>query len=181
MAKKAKEAEEKKPKKGKESPAKSDTSDKKGKKGDKGVEAPKPKKVAKGQWDEETGSGGGDFFKLPKGETDVLIRIRSVISVGQCVFEFNGKKDSKATSGFGLVLECWPYEIKKDKLKLTSKEPAIVYHTMKALRGNKDAHWSAMLKELGADNPGQLCDMAGMGTIFTSDKGYLNTRLRRYM
>ena len=175
MAKKDKAVEEKKPKKG--SPQ-SDASDKKGKK-DKApeAEAPKPKKVKEGQWDEETGSGG-DFFKLPKGETEVLIRIRSVISVGQCVFEFNGKKENKATSGFGLVLECWPYEVKKDKLKITSKEPAIVYHTMKALRGNKDAHWSAMLKELGAENPGQLVDMAGMGTIFTSDKGYMYLRKR---
>ena len=175
MAKKDKAVEEKKPKKG---APQSDASDKKGKK-DKAPEAesPKPKKVKEGQWDEETGSGG-DFFKLPKGETEVLIRIRSVISVGQCVFEFNGKKENKATSGFGLVLECWPYEVKKDKLKITSKEPAIVYHTMKALRGNKDAHWSAMLKELGAENPGQLVDMAGMGTIFTSDKGYMYLRKR---
>lgn len=174
MAKKDKAVEEKSDKKKKS--AKSDVSDKKGKKAP-APEAQKAKKVEKGQWDEETGSGG-DFFKLPKGETDVLIRIRSVISVGQCVFEFNGKKDSKATSGFALVLECWPYEVKKDKLKLTSKEPAIVCHTMKALRGNKDAHWSAMLKELGAENPGKLCDMAGQGTIFTSDKGYMYLRKR---
>lgn len=143
------------------------------------ADKPVPRKVGKDQWDEETGAGGGDFFKLPKGETDVLIRIRSVISVGQCVFTFNGKKDTKATSGFAVVLECWPYEIdKKDKLKITSKEPAIVYHTMKALKGNKDSHWFAQQKELGAENPGQLCGMAGLGTVFTSDKGYMYLRKR---
>lgn len=140
-------------------------------------EKPEPKKTKKGEWDESTAQGG-DFFKLPQGETECLLRVRSVISVGQCVFEFKGKKDSKATSGIGLVIEAWPYKVKKDKIKLTSDKPAIIYHTFKALKGNKDSHWSKMLKDLDCSTPADLSDNVGIGTIFTSDKGYMYLRQR---
>lgn len=136
-----------------------------------------PRDVKGDNWDEQ--QGGGDFFKLPKGENECLIRIRSVVSVGQCVFEFNGKKDTKATSGIALVLECWPFKEKKGKLKITSDQPAIVYGTFKALRGNKDSNWSKMLDELKAKTPADLQNSVGVGTVFSSDKGYMY--LRKYI
>ncbi len=129
-------------------------------------------------WDEQTG-GGGDFFKLPAGENEVLIRVRSVVSMGQCVHIFKGKPEGDAKSTLALVLECWPYKIKGDKIKITSDQPAIVYHNIKAVKGNKDSHYTAMLKEVSTDNkPSGLFNAVGQGVVFTSDKGYMYLRQR---
>lgn len=178
MAKKKKEIEEevkasKKKGKKQEAPAKKE-------KKAKSKPAPEKKPKASGDdgWDEQTG-GGGDFFKLPVGETEVLIRIRSVISMGQCFHTFNNKRSDKAVSTLGLVLECWPYKIKKGKIKLDSKEPAIVYESMKAIRGNKDSHYTGILKDVSENGkPDGLHGAAGMGVVYTSDKGYMYLRKR---
>lgn len=143
---------------------------------------PEPsKKGKKGKasedWDETNGAGN-DFFKLPAGETPVLMRFRSVISAGQCHFTFDGKKSEKATSAIAVVVECWPYKVdkKKGKIVITSKEPAVVYHTFKAIRGNKKAGYTKMMDSLGCKTPDGLMDATAMGTVFTSDKGYMYLR-----
>lgn len=121
------------------------------------------KPVKEGAWDEQTMDG--DFYKLPTGDNDCLLRIRSVISLGQCVFEFQGKKEDAAKSAIALVIEAWPYKVKKDKIKLTSDKPAIIHHTMKAIEGNKDSHWTAMKRELEAATPDKLANAVGLGVV----------------
>lgn len=193
MAKKDKKApaKEAKVKKGKD-PVPATKKEKKGKapepkpepkKSKKEPKAPAKEKVSKKgaqaseEWDETEG-GGKDFFTLEKGVTKVLVRVRSVISVGQVAFTFNGKKDTKATSGVAVVAECWPYKIdkKKGKIKITSSEPAIVHHVFKALKGNDKAHYTKMMKALECKNPAQLIDNPAGGEVFTSDKGYMYIR-----
>jgi len=155
-------------------PKKSKKQDKKPVEKAKAKEEPKKKKKG-GDWD-ETDAGGKDFFKLPAGTSECLVRVRSVISMGQCVHEFKGKKDKKATSTVALVIEAWPFKIKKDNIKITSEEPAIVYHTMKALTNNDKSHYTKMKKDFNCKTPADLQDAVGMGEIFTSDKGYMYLR-----
>jgi hypothetical protein len=187
--KKAAPAEEQKKKKGKKAPEQAPEQSKadkkaKGKAKDKAAESAAKEssdkatnKKADKSWD-ETESSGADFFKLPQGTTPVLIRFRSVISVGQVHFVFDGKKAEKATSGIAVVAECWPYKVDKNKgkIKLTSKEPAIVYHVFKALKGNKKAQWTKMMNALECKTPADLMDNTAMGEVFTSDKGYMYLR-----
>jgi len=152
-------AEEAKPKKKKKTPV------------EEGVSKAVAKDVPKDEWDEQDGSGGGDFLKVKSGSH--LGRIRSVISLGQVVFSFDGKRDERATSAMGFVIEVWPYKIKKDKIVLTEDKPAIIYHVMKAFKDNDQSHYVKMLKAFKAKNVGSMADQAVGIDVYTSDKGYM--------
>lgn len=165
-----------------EAEAKQKAESKKGKKDGKKAKSTKqeslpskatPKKgKANTDWDETEGSGG-DFFKVESGKH--LCRVRSVISVGQCQFEFNGVKDAKATSGMAIVAEVWPYKVdkKKGKIKLLSKEPAIVQGVVKALKGNAKSNYEKMLKAMDVKHVSEIQDVPCGMEVYTSDKGYM--------
>lgn len=160
---------------------------KKGKKG--GQKSGKPeekettkavkKALKKDEWDEQEGSGI-DFVTFKSGE--YLARVRSVVSLGQVVFSFNknGKlvPDTRATSAMGFVLEVWKYKIdnKKGKIIIKSKEPAIVFHVMKAHKDNDKSHYTKMMKAFKAKSPAQLDGVACGVELYTSDKGYMYVR-----
>jgi hypothetical protein len=131
----------------------------------------KVKKLKDDEWDEQEGNGGGDFVKVASGSH--LGRIRSVISLGQVVFEFDGKKDERATSAMGFVIEVWPYKIKKDKIVLTADKPAIIFHVMKAFKDNDKSHYAKMIKAFKVKNVGGMANTAVGVDIYTSDKGYM--------
>lgn len=122
-------------------------------------------------------SGGFDRYTLPEGKANYYGRVRSIINLGQCFGFFKGKKTKKANNTLGVVIEVWHFKEDpedEDELILANDEPAILYGTLQAKKGGKQAStiekWQSAL---GAKTTPQMIGKVAEFEIYVSDKGYM--------